>query len=588
MIFNRSSVGVWKSIASCVALGSALFGALGISKPAFAAPPGSGWAQTFNDDFNGNALDRTKWITTWSGGNRNVGWSQELMDDNNVTVSNGQLHIRQYINSSGSNRAGVVSTYDKANANGPKWEQKYGFFEGRIKMNRHNGNLNAFWMANKDTWPPEIDIVEQLGASPNEAHLTQHWYDSAATDNNASDMSHITGPDFSADWHTFGMYWSPTTMIWYIDGIEKKRMPNRMATSSKGDLPQFLMANIHSGNSWAGYPDLNDKNPYYMDLDYVRAWNKTDWSVTPGDEYSLSRNGWTASASNSNGGAANNALDGNSGTIYSTGASPVYGDWFRVDMGTSRIFNKIYIDNGTRPNDFPSYFTLQKSDDGNTWSDIWSGYGSTNQYIYLNSTTARYLKIAFQGSTNNWWTIAELKIYNDTGVAVVTSTPTPTPTTTPSVGANLMTNPGFEANGAATQTPSGWSEAEYNGTWGLITPPDASYTESGSSNSGSFHGTHWRPWSYKVYTWQTKTGLANGLYTARCWAKSSGGQISCQLEAKDYGGSTSSATLPVGGTYTQVTIPNINVTNGQCTVGVWSDASGNNWASFDDVELFKQ
>ena len=39
------------------------------------------------------------------------------------------------------------------------------------------------------------------------------------------------------------------------------------------------------------------------------------------------------------------------------------------------------------------------------------------------------------------------------------------------------------------------------------------------------------------------------------------------------------------GSWTQVTIPNIPVTNGQCTIGFYSVAGAGQWLNFDDVEL---
>lgn len=150
-------------------------------------------------------------------------------------------------------------------------------------------------------------------------------------------------------------------------------------------------------------------------------------------------------------------------------------------------------------------------------------------------------------------------------------------------GPNLVTNPGFEAN-AATQTPTGWSEWSNKGGVG------SGYTETGG-NSGSYRGVHWNSAAYNMYTYQIKTGLANGLYTLRTRAKRGGGTtapITCQLEAKDYGGSTRTAAIPASSAFQLLEIKDINVTNGQCTIGIWSNANAGNWAHFDDLEFFKQ
>jgi hypothetical protein len=110
----------------------------------------------------------------------------------------------------------------------------------------------------------------------------------------------------------------------------------------------------------------------------------------------------------------------------------------------------------------------------------------------------------------------------------------------------------------------------------------------GGSKSGVRHGSHRSNAAYNMYTYQTKTGLANGLYTLRVWARRSGGQTVCQIEAKNFGGKQKQATLPVSSTYQLVEIRDINVTNGQCTFGIWSRAAANQWCDFDDVEFFKQ
>lgn len=154
-------------------------------------------------------------------------------------------------------------------------------------------------------------------------------------------------------------------------------------------------------------------------------------------------------------------------------------------------------------------------------------------------------------------------------------------------GANLLVNPGFEANGA-TQAPSGWA------TWGGPSGQhaDADYTEgtsgTGAPHGGSYKATHWKGSGYEVYTSQTLTGLVNGSYTLRAWVLSGGGQTLAYMEAKDYGGTVRTATIPTTTTWTQISITGIAVTNGQITVGFYSQADGGEYIHFDDVELFKE
>lgn len=153
--------------------------------------------------------------------------------------------------------------------------------------------------------------------------------------------------------------------------------------------------------------------------------------------------------------------------------------------------------------------------------------------------------------------------------------------------ADLVTNPGFETGGA-TQSPTGWS------TWSGTGSSTADYTETnGGAKSGTYHLTHYngQTGSWNVYTYQTFTGLANGTYTLSAWARKSGnGFTYYQMEAKNFGGNTLAANIPDSSTYQQITIPNINVTNGQCTIGFWTQVdNGSNYpfAFIDDVSFTK-
>jgi len=150
--------------------------------------------------------------------------------------------------------------------------------------------------------------------------------------------------------------------------------------------------------------------------------------------------------------------------------------------------------------------------------------------------------------------------------------------------ATSLVNGTFDS-GDPTQTPSGWTE--WPGNAG--TDADASYTETyGGAHTGALHLTHWKPAAYEVGTDQQRTGLANGLYTLRAWVKGSGGQTTAEMEAWGYGGAKLVYAIGNLPNWTQINIPNINVTNGTCTVTFYSKAAANQWIMADDVELVKQ
>ncbi len=147
--------------------------------------------------------------------------------------------------------------------------------------------------------------------------------------------------------------------------------------------------------------------------------------------------------------------------------------------------------------------------------------------------------------------------------------------------ANLIENPGFEADRATTQTPMAWSTVSAGS-------PDADYTEANFPHSGTYKATHYRETSYEVLTAQTMKALPGGRYTLKAWVTSSGGQTASRLEVTGYGGAKRTIDLPVSNTWQHITLPDIEVTNGQCTVGFYSNAAGKQWSNFDDVEFYKQ
>jgi arabinogalactan endo-1,4-beta-galactosidase len=130
----------------------------------------------------------------------------------------------------------------------------------------------------------------------------------------------------------------------------------------------------------------------------------------------------------------------------------------------------------------------------------------------------------------------------------------------PANAATTLTNAGFESG------LSGWSG---NG-----------YTESGGRSGNRL--THWASAAYQWETRQTLTGLTNGSYTARAWVRSGGGQIAAYLALKNCGSAEQRATVPASDAWTQISVT-LNVSGGNCTVSLFSNANAGNWASFDDI-----
>lgn len=119
-----------------------------------------------------------------------------------------------------------------------------------------------------------------------------------------------------------------------------------------------------------------------------------------------------------------------------------------------------------------------------------------------------------------------------------------------------------------------------------------SYTEaSNGTHSGGYHLTHYGGDAYDVRTTQLLTGLKNGKYTLRAWAKKRDGKNESYLIAKDFAPNTPKKVTFIPASlkeYVQVEVRDIEVQNGQCVIGVFSKAEGGAWTYVDDVELLPQ
>jgi lysophospholipase L1-like esterase len=139
-------------------------------------------------------------------------------------------------------------------------------------------------------------------------------------------------------------------------------------------------------------------------------------------------------------------------------------------------------------------------------------------------------------------------------------------------GVNLLSNAGFEAGG------NGWNVVS-SGT-------GQSFIDTTRPNSGTSHLTHSSTVPYWVASYQTLSGLPNGLYTLRAWVRGTAGH---QLYVKNFGSDSMSVTTSASDAYTQLVISNINVTNGSAEIGFWtSDGSGTGWLNIDDMTFYKQ
>jgi beta-glucanase (GH16 family) len=225
------------------------------------SPPATGWQMVFDDDFNGSALDERKWTTAfpWGRDRSNVGELQFYAPDA-FTLDRGNLQIiaKPTPNGSHAYNSGLISSHTS-------FAPEFGRFEIRCKLPRGKGLWPAFWLLPLDTsWPPEIDVFEALGQETETVHLTAHWLEGGEHRQKGTEY---TGPDFSRDYHTFAVEWTPESLVWFVDGVKRHQVSGQ---SPRG--PMYVLANLAVGGDWPGAPDASTQFPAAFDIDYIRAY----------------------------------------------------------------------------------------------------------------------------------------------------------------------------------------------------------------------------------------------------------------------------------------------------------------------------
>lgn len=169
--------------------------------------------------------------------------------------------------------SGIITSYDS-------FRFTYGYVETRAKIPKGRGLWPAFWIFNGHYVEdfPEIDIMENLGHETNKVFHSYHYTDIEQGWNTISLPTMETiGPDYSADFHTYAVSWSPDEVVWYVDGVEAARITDKDANISKQSM--FILANLAVGGNWPGDPGASTVFPAEYELDYIRVYQKKSPAV---------------------------------------------------------------------------------------------------------------------------------------------------------------------------------------------------------------------------------------------------------------------------------------------------------------------
>ena len=220
------------------------------------------WVLIWQDEFEGNCLNLNNWNIEDFAAEKNN--ELQYYTSNNVKVEEGVLKLI----SKNERYKGKEYTSGAVHTKG-KFDFLYGKAEMKAKLPAGQGIFPAFWMITdkEDTWLPEIDIMEMLGHQPNEIWMVSHWLGEKGK--LKSDFSSFTGEDFSKDFHTFSVEWSPDSITWFIDGIERFRSTKYIPNEN-----MYLYLNTAVGGNWPGTPDHTTVFPVIYEIEYVKVFKR--------------------------------------------------------------------------------------------------------------------------------------------------------------------------------------------------------------------------------------------------------------------------------------------------------------------------
>ena len=285
-----------------------------------ASASSSAWKLVWSDDFDGSAIDASKWgfeQNCWGGGNGEQQCYTNRSD--NAFVKDGLLNIvakrEDFTGPSDSEGTGSLNAtlpYTSARLrtkNLAEWT--FGRFEIRAKLPKGQGTWPAIWMLPTNSpygvWAAsgEIDIMEavNLGTQtsvddvlqPPETRVYGTLHYGRIWPGNVSSGNSYALPDSANpgdDFHVYALEWEAGEIRWYVDGVhyatQRKAgwygqfLQNDILTDAPdgepfGEHSAFhLLLNLAVGGAWAGNTNLTgiDESvfPQTMQVDYVRVY----------------------------------------------------------------------------------------------------------------------------------------------------------------------------------------------------------------------------------------------------------------------------------------------------------------------------
>ena len=223
-------------------------------------PDGQTWKLAWSDEFEGSAVDQSKWEVMGDWKRRDGYWVKE----DAYLDGKGNLLLR-------TKKDGDRYTCGAVRTKG-KFEHRYGYWVCRCEFPKQPGHWPAFWLMTASQGKigdegrdgTEIDIMEKPWRDD---RTTQnlHWDGYGKEHQGTGTQFRVAG--LNEGFHTFGLCWTPEEYVFYVDGRETWRT----RAGGVSQVPEYAKLTEEIGK-WGG--DITQASlPDYFVADYVRVYD---------------------------------------------------------------------------------------------------------------------------------------------------------------------------------------------------------------------------------------------------------------------------------------------------------------------------
>ncbi len=224
-------------------------------------PANEGYKLFWEDNFNSDKLDSTKWKVRGVGP-RGVGF----VTPDALEIKNGKLHIKAFMEND-SLKVSAIGTQGL-------FDTTYGYFECRAQLPKTTGNWAAFWIQSPGIstgedpgkYGVEIDIFEYFKNQGGDfVSHNLHWAYGPNQKSTGAFLSKVDG--IGEGFHTFAVEWTPEKYAFFVDGLKYHEIKEAISHIDEYIILSFEPAHSVEDLELAILPDT-------FIIDHVKVYKK--------------------------------------------------------------------------------------------------------------------------------------------------------------------------------------------------------------------------------------------------------------------------------------------------------------------------